>query len=191
MCATCNNVKLGSIEQEVKPVLLPYIENRSYEHTIDRAEQLVLSAWIVARTMIWDGIAPPGRRFYTQSQRTAFSDSDPLALPPNTHIWLALYVGSRERVALTVGNQLVNDDDGFNATTAVIGHIVVQLVAWKGKGWHLNPSALRRDRWDTATKQIWPIKRRPIQWPPAAHLDREGLKLLAKRFGSKATVFDA
>ncbi len=191
LCKSCNNVKLGSVEHEVSPLLIPYIEDGSYEHAIGRTEQLALSVWIVARAMIWDGIAPLGRRFYTQSQRIAFSDSDPLTLPPNTQIWLGLHLGSPYRAAITVGNQLVNDDDGFNVTTAVIGHVAMQLVAWKGKGWRIHTGRLRSEGWETATKQIWPLRRRAVQWPPPAHLDREGLKALAKRFGSRATVFES
>jgi hypothetical protein len=34
-----------------------------------------------------------------------------------------------------------NDVEHLAATTAVIGEVAVQLVAWKGIGWNFNPSA--------------------------------------------------
>src|SRR6185436_8885854 len=40
MCGPCNNVTIGSIEHEVKRVLIPLIERGASVKTIGRAEQL-------------------------------------------------------------------------------------------------------------------------------------------------------
>jgi hypothetical protein len=187
MCSRCNNVTIGSVEHVVKPVLVPLIERGRIPQAIERSDQLVIAAWTVVRSMIWDGMGPEQKRYYTQSERESFATASSLSIPPNTHIWLGMY-DDAARAVFNIINKVVSEDEGFHIATAAIGNVAIQLVTWKGDGWYLDNAGIRRAGWGDALKQIWPIRRRAIEWPPPRHLDSQGLQALSQRFGGTVGV---
>jgi hypothetical protein len=182
LCATCNNVTLGSVEHHVKPILQPMIETTA-STSLGVYERLALTTWTLTRSMIWDGMRPQNAAsYFTQAERVAFATNETLTLPSNLFVWLATYSGAAGRAAFNVNNYLVAEDNAVHITTAVINQVILQLVVWKGDRWSINQTALR-SKWGRATHPIWPITSRTgLRWPLAEYLDRKGLHALSQRF---------
>jgi hypothetical protein len=182
MCQQCNNVTLGSIEDVVKPLLLPIIVSAS---TIDLGEyeRLALTTWFLARSMIWDAMEREHHRYYTQEQRVHFATSDPLELPPDTFMWIGTYSDKEARATFTVSNFNVSKSDAFHLLTAVLNQVVFQLVTWKGERWRIDHDTINSSPLAAKTALIWPVDDSgSIRWPLAEHLDRQSLHTLSKRF---------
>jgi hypothetical protein len=174
---------MSALEGYAQPILTPLIHSALDAPALTPIAQCTLAMWTTLRSMVFDATEGIEKHYYTQLERVTFSLSNPLAPPPNTRVWLAPHGGKPLGAQFKVINDLnVTENMGLHSMTVVMNQIAIQLVTWKGEGRALNLGALRRDRWDSVTKQIWPGRRRDIPWPPPQYLTDSSLKTFFDRF---------
>jgi hypothetical protein len=170
-CQKCNNNWMSGMEMTVKRFLGPMIEDLSFP--LDRQNQQNLAEWAVKCAMCNDTVGPHPR-FFTESECQAFKQKR--TIPDRTLVFAARFTGrslhtSGEDFTLTqpsTGELLVR----AHVYNVMVGHVTLQVLSWHQKPLdkeHIHfkgTDAL----WDKLTIQIWPIKKKSVNWPPPMSL---------------------
>jgi hypothetical protein len=104
--------------------------------------------------------------------------------PPTTaKLWIAPYGRPPATANFLVINRVSDEEDyGLHVMTAVVHQLGIQLVAWKGHKLLFHARRLKLDGWDNVTRQIWPIPKKRVKWPPSHFLTQASLKTFRNRF---------
>jgi hypothetical protein len=177
VCGQCNSGWLSDIENRMSRVAGPLIADLPVPLTpilLTRLDQFEIAVWGVKTAMVYEGIVPAPRRFYTSSDREHLRTR--LELPADTAIW----IGRSERrniLSMEGGPHYRSEEklaarhhEGFR-TTIVIGRLVLQCATWRFDdrpyGAVYGPPG-----WDRSLIQVWPTGS-TVHWPPPVSFPSE------------------
>lgn len=167
VCKTCNNGWMSLLEERTKPLLKPLIAGQ--DAVLDANAQKTLATWAAKTAITAEHLKPRPGMIRPNECRWI---KDNLAPPEGCHVWVAAYDGHAWR-ELTIYQQRANLDitaiNGptlephyIKATTFGLGNLLFLILStsWD-KAWRQFVD------YDTVgLRHIWPITRKPIQWPP-------------------------
>jgi hypothetical protein len=185
VCGKCNNEWMSVLEQKNLPLISCLLQDVATP--LDVEQQTSLSAWAVKTAMVLDSIknqtASP--LFYEKAECVNMRVSR--AIPDRTRIWIGrlsvsslgaygtdLSIVSPDSVKLGVGM----------ATTIVVGHLAVQVLAM-----HIYPEHVAKNvsdiqpkpgNWESMLVPIWPIGRHSVMWPPQTTFTTSGQSSIAR-----------
>ena len=183
-CTQCNNGWMSRLEAVAKPILVPLMKGVASNLTPE--QQTTISAWFLKTCMMFEVYDDTNPEYFEANTRKALRDA--LAIPAQTTIFLARYVGTNEirvhemPVDLAFGPlESAAWSYGYSATIA-IKQLAFQIFSFRTPE-NLRLKAIEIPQfWSDATIQIWPTGS-SVQWPPGLALDDEAFDLLANRWG--------
>jgi hypothetical protein len=183
-CTECNNGWMSRLESAAKPILIPLMKGIATDLTPD--QQKVISAWLLKTCIMVEVYDATNPDYFEARDRKALKES--LAIPEQTSIFLARYVGAHEirihemPVDLAFG-PLENAawSYGYSATLA-IKQLAFQIFSFRAPE-NLRLSAIEIPQlWSEATIQAWPIGGN-VRWPPNLAMDDKAFDHFANRWG--------
>jgi hypothetical protein len=129
LCAQCNNVRLGALQERAKQYLLPLVVGVWPD--LDLEGQHVVAAWAAMNTMIREAADPPTAATSKEARREFLVS---LQAPATWSVWIGRYSGSQSGVMNHVGwkeqqdlplHPLVNKDVCRQTTGFVIGQLFI------------------------------------------------------------------
>lgn len=188
VCRDCNNGWMSRVESAVRRTMGGLINDIAMD--LDAEQQQGLGGWALKTAMVIEGVKQSKNGFYTPDERSAFRQA--LIPPVETAVWVGRCAQSNnlhgEARKLHVSNPTASNplEDGC-ATTFVIGRLVLQVLSIKRKPDAMHGPLRLRMRsgpWDTKLRQVWPVEKPRVSWPPPesfSDLD-DGLRDLRRRF---------
>lgn len=171
VCGTrCNSGWMSRLEIQAIPILKPLILDHLC--AVDSQAQLVLANWAVKCAMIFDSY-DGRRRFYQPVDTVHLYRSQ---TPPRSifGVWIGRsseFLAYSHVSTLRGINRIDNLPVEGNVTTMAFGHVVIQVLAFRGAPTQLvNPFPTNRldaiaGPWHL--RDVWPILLQPIDWPIA------------------------
>jgi len=176
-CRECNGGWMGKLEEHVKPILEPLILGRLA--TLSADEQQLMAFWATKTLLAFQSQEHELTTWARpEDYATVFAERAPLAC---SQIWLghtnlrqATYYRAH-RYPIPVPGPRSEEIHGFGATLTV-GHAVFYLLLG-----YAGPVGMRM-RYDAAValKEIWPSRRRELDWPAPVGLSEAEIMGLAK-----------
>ena len=164
------------LEDEVIPAAASMASDLTVPLDLD--QQIVLSAWVLKRAMVWECLGDEARPlFYRDEERRALRASR--IIPINTEIWLARYVRGSDLYAF--GNDGSPDADNLDQTVAAFlwtlgfGHLLVQIMSLRSArnaGDRLIVEPVKGP-WSDCSIRVWPPAVHGVTWPPKLTVGRE------------------
>jgi hypothetical protein len=168
ICATCNNEWLGTLENDVSPILGPMIvgpqPGEPLCRQLDSDQQRLIATWAVKTAYMLDlsGQQPIIPAFYYQQLRQYRE-----ALP-STVVWIAGYNGMDRAVYATHGGicldaSRIGEHNAFMTTFSVC-RVIFKVIGYA------NPAGPQvtftyDSRFEPALQRIWPVQPEPVEWP--------------------------
>lgn len=184
VCSTCNNGWMSELETENIPLMGCLIQDISAP--LDAVQQASLSAWTMKTVIVFDSVNRRTRTaFYERTECVNFRLNR--TIPDRIHIWVG-------RSSIPTGLAAIGTDlhilmlDGLKvgmgcATTLVVGHLALQVLAMHIFSEHsdkdIGEMGSKPGRWDEMLSTIWPIRSRPVTWPPPVTFTNSGESSIA------------
>jgi hypothetical protein len=186
VCTVCNNGWMSDLETLNKPLIGCLMHDLTTP--IDAEQQRDLALWTLKTAMVLDSVR--AKRYYERSECEALRQS---AIPRGTKVW----VGRSALSSLAAfGTDLRLDiPDAPNvgrggATTIVVGHLAIQILATHPLPAHkaraaselelLSEITPKPGEWDAKLIQTWPVGTRPVMWPPSRTFTNGGEHSIAR-----------
>lgn len=160
------------METTVKKFMGPMIEDLSF--TLDRQNQQNLAEWAVKCAMCNDTV-DVHPRFFTEAECRTFKEKR--TIPDRTLVFAARFTGrslDSNGVDFTLieptTNELLVRAHVYNV---MVGHVVLQVLSWHPEPQHKDKIVRMRATngpWDKLTIEVWPIKKKSVNWPPPMSL---------------------
>jgi hypothetical protein len=185
VCGNCNNKWMSRVENKAKPIIGCMFEDLALP--LDVQQQTLLSNWAVKTAMVLDSVKNPesNARFYLKAECATFRLKR--TIPDRIRIWIGrsslsalgaygtdLAIVSPHSLKLGVGM----------ATTVVVGHLAVQVLAMHIYAEHLAKNVEdiepKPGNWDSMLVPIWPIGRHSVMWPPQITFTGSGQHSIAR-----------
>lgn len=176
VCAGCNSGWMSRMETRARPILRPLIYG--LPHSISTFDLKVLSGWIGKTVMVGE---------YLHPNHIAIPDSERLRmyaefeLPPTWSIWIADYQGSKWRNLAMFHHMGRVDPDPTGSlhpdthfTSIGMGRLFIQAAATSSSTTIVNEN--------DAMRQIWPLPKTNLSWPPARFIDDGEADFIADSF---------
>lgn len=172
----CNNVWMHQLEDDVIPFMRSMIATETLT-LLDNKRRALLTAWTIKTAMTHECFGPRSERFFRFEERFELMMS---LMPPmaNLHVWVgaSAFVSQAHSFPILLNNAFGYRAPTFYALTLSLGHLVLQLLAYRGSEWEngklLNiASAPFSDRllWLTAPDD----PARLLKWPSVAITEDE------------------
>lgn len=190
LCAFCNNGWMSKLENEVKPVIEPILDNKLQK--LDVSAQSTVALWAVKTGMVLEGVDSRRPWFYTKAERQLMRTAR--GLPQRTSVWIAKCLNQPDVYSAAKDHRTVpgaNEVRAF-ATTVGFGSLALQVVTIRTTVAVPGSVAVTYDvsdgPWDRVLVQVWPITLDSWVWPPSHMLAGElGLNALTERLSPKKT----
>ncbi|MFZ2095758.1 MAG: hypothetical protein WAV05_03885 [Anaerolineales bacterium] len=187
ICKGCNNGWMSRLEDQVKPILEPIINEETV--LIHLQQQSILSAWAVKTTMVLEAIYHDRIWFYLPAERTSLMET--LHPPARTYVWIAKCVdhnGCYSSASILKGtiDELPGQVVGYLSTIS-FGPFVAQALSMRLPGSPALDSSVianvQSGSWSQAMICIWPNQMTSQKWTPVLGLSGEtGLQALIERW---------
>jgi hypothetical protein len=172
VCQNCNNTWMSGMEKTVQKFLGPMIEDFAFP--LDRQQRQNLAEWAVKCAMVNDAV-DPHPRFFTEAKCHAFRKKR--TIPDRTLVFAARFTG-RSLDSNGVDFSLIEPGSGAllvrgHVYNVMVGHVVLQVLSWHSEAEHRKRIIRMKAAdgpWDQLTIQIWPIEKKPLNWPPPMSL---------------------
>jgi hypothetical protein len=152
---------------------------------LDVLQQSALAAWAIKTAMVLDSVK--GRKkplFYHRSECVALRQNR--KIPERSRIWIGrssvsglgaygtdLAIYPPDTPKLLIGC----------ATTVIVGHLAVQILVThivpEHEGNNIGDIQPKSGRWDEMLLPIWPLRSRPMMWPPPVTFTARGEQSIA------------
>ncbi len=187
---------MSHLESRVQPILTPMLHGSSV--TLESGHQLLLSRWLVKTAVMYDLRYRNRESYFTPDECHALMAS--LSLPPDTLMFLAVYLGKKQITAQELGIEIVTErlpetymewcDFQTYTATFTINSLTLQTFSCRRpkKFWDAQLSIEIPTNWTGADVQIWPVANTAVLWPPKFYLDDTLLTDFAKRFEEASIV---
>jgi hypothetical protein len=173
VCKECNSKWMSKLEQAVRPILSPLI--RGEEMVLSQDQQRVLATWI-AKTAMTAEYRYPTVIAIPQVQRHALmSKCEP---PEGWLVGIGHYKGRKWRDAVLYRQMLAiapiekldepHAGDYVQTTCFGLGALFIQTMSLP---FALDDQELPLDETQNPIRQIWPLTKQEIIWPPSTRLD--------------------
>ena len=175
-CQRCNNGWMSLLEEQTRPVIRPLMRGKPVSMTVEKQRQL--AQWTAKTVLLYDYAKRPKTPYFNQEERTGIYTS--LAVPPNTIIYAARYVGPLATACVGGPIRLQVDPagtttDGYCCTLA-IGQLALQLFTYR---YSEQVPHVPRGSWELAHRPV--SARTEWMWPPQQALDAPGFEEFATR----------
>ena len=175
---------MSRVENKTKPVIACMFEDLTIP--LDRQQQTLLSNWAVKTAMVLDSVKNPesNARFYQKPECVTFRQRR--IIPDRIRIWIGR--SSLSALGAYGTDVAIITPEGSplgvgTATTIVIGHLAVQVMAMRInselKDKSITDVQPKPGDWDNMLVQIWPIARDSVMWPPKVTFTNSGPRSIA------------
>ncbi len=166
VCAKCNHKWMSDLETQASPLLVPMIEGKARDLSVE--QQALLSGWVAKTALTWDQSQPPNRRLFPlELCRALYKHRLP---PPGSRVRLARYEGESPEFVQMIYDGLYSEvpDDPVSPgapqahrAAIRIGQLVAEFVVAD------DPGAVIRETGDIGSLllTIWPSVS-GHRWPP-------------------------
>jgi hypothetical protein len=185
-CTECNNGWMSRLESAAKPVLIPLMKGVASD--LAPEQQKIISAWLLKTCIMVEVLHDTNPDYFEAGDRKALKES--LAIPAQTSVFLARYVGAHEirihemPLDLAFGPlESAAWSYSYSATLA-IKQLAFQIFSFRTPENHsltVTPEIPRF--WHDATIQIWPTGN-SVRWPPPFALDDKAFDFFANRWAN-------
>lgn len=184
VCGKCNNTWMSDLEAQNIPLMGCLMQDVAIP--LDASQQSSLAAWSTKFAMVFESVK--GRKkslFYERSECVKMRQNH--TIPARTRIWIGRFslnsIGAFGTDLGIVLHDTLKVGVGC-ATTIVVGHLVVQVLATHIFSEHgdknIDDIPPKPGRWDEMLLTIWPVGSRPVIWPPPVTFTNSGGHSIAK-----------
>jgi hypothetical protein len=172
-CELCNNRWMSGMEMTVQKFMSPMIED--CPRFLSRQNQQNLVEWAVKCAMCNDTVGSH-TRFFTEAECHTFKQKR--TIPDRTQVFVARFTerhgldshGADFTLVEPNTRRLMARGHVYNM---VAGHLVLQVLSWRMESQHVDKKVRMKAAdgpWDKLTIRIWPIGKKPVNWPPPMSL---------------------
>jgi hypothetical protein len=179
-CSTCNNTWMNELDQEARPLLAAFAENKPM--SLDPSQQQLLALWTTKTLFAFLSRAREGYQFASrQLYHDLYDQQQPLS---GTQVWVGANdhgdVAWHGSHSLTF-HALPEQEHGFGGTIS-FGYGVLHLI------YHGSPEHGLRLRFDAhrSLRQIWPRQVDVVEWPPLLRMSPRDLTPLAEEINNNS-----
>jgi len=182
VCTPCNNHWMSTIDNRVKPHLLPLVLGEGRE--LDPDAQLTLATWAFKTCLVYQqtskDLTNPYDVMPREHYRFLYQQRKHPRPPGRMQTWLLGYLGKRYRLGSFYSAEFTNDGSLPTGTkayqaTLVVGCAVIHVFATYGYDENLAPLDLTRwGDWSQVMLPMWPVTG-GVSYPASHALDDTGL----------------
>lgn len=181
VCATCNNRWMSTMEQKIKPVILPMFTGTKV--SLDKNTQKKIAAWATKTAYMLSYSESLQQPVHADWRQLMYVKREP---PPTARVWLATYAGDvmpaqydTKEVHLQPEHGLITRDWPGNLVTFSIMHLAFQV--WiPGTPDRQYPEYRLLPGVEPYIRQIWPVVDRAVTWPTKAAFETQGFKRFSR-----------
>lgn len=156
---------MSHLEVKAKSIVTPMIQSVA-SVALDPSSQATVAAWAIKTAMVSEFLKDQSQRYFTQAERRSFMSNPSPESVGGAHVWLACYLGGREKLhGLTAGLTRAEGVAG-HITTMAIGNFACQVLVDRTTAGHSGVTGMQMGPWDELLMQIWPPRAPVVKWPP-------------------------